>query len=65
MRPYAEAFLEEMSKYYEVVIFTAAMPDYANFILDLIDKKKVISYKLYREHTYVKDNIHIKVLFNI
>ena len=44
-------FLIETSKYYEVVIFTAALPDYANFILDIIDKKNSISYKLYREHT--------------
>lgn len=51
MRPYAQEFLIETSKYYEVVIFTAALPDYANFILDIIDKKNSISYKLYREHT--------------
>lgn len=27
IRPYAEEFLEEMSNYYELVIFTAAMKD--------------------------------------
>jgi len=37
VRPYAEEFLVEMSKYYEIVIFTAALSDYADWILDLID----------------------------
>lgn len=51
MRPYAETFLEEMAEYYEVVIFTAALQDYADFILDIIDTKKSISHKFYRHHT--------------
>lgn len=62
VRPHAENFLIEMSKFYEIVIFTAALPDYANFILDKIDLNKVISYKLYREHTMQKGNIHLKVI---
>lgn len=53
-----------MSKYYELVIFTASLPDYANFILDIIDQKKRISYRLYREHTQLKGNIHLKVGIN-
>ncbi|KRX01489.1 HAD-like domain [Pseudocohnilembus persalinus] len=61
VRPYAETFLEELGKKYELVIFTAALKDYADFILDIIDQKKQIKYKLYRQHTvpngqsYVKD----------
>ena len=42
VRPYAEEFLEQLSKYYEIFIFTAALPDYANFIIDIIDKKGVV-----------------------
>lgn len=37
-----------MSKYYELVIFTAALQDYADFILDIIDSKKLIASRLYR-----------------
>jgi len=48
IRPFAEEFLEEMSKIFEVVIFTAAMEDYADFILNIIDSKKKITAKLYR-----------------
>ena len=51
IRPGTEKFLEEMSKYYEIVIFTASVKDYADTILNQLDpEKKFISYRLYREH---------------
>ena len=34
VRPGADWFLEQMSELYEVVIFTAAMQDYADWVLD-------------------------------
>jgi len=54
IRPYCIQFLEEMSKFYEIVIFTAALKDYADSILDILDpKKKYIRYRLYRQHTSI------------
>ena len=40
-----------MHAFYEIVIFTAAMPDYANWVLDSIDKNNFISFRLFRHHT--------------
>ncbi|CAD8132360.1 unnamed protein product [Paramecium pentaurelia] len=60
VRPYAQQFLKDMSKYYEIVIFTAAQQDYADFILDLIDEDKVIGYRLYRQHTTLVNNTYVK-----
>lgn len=37
IRPYCNEFLDEMAKHYEVVIFTAAVKEYADNILDSID----------------------------
>jgi len=34
IRPGCDKFLKEMSEIYEVVIFTAAMQDYADWVLD-------------------------------
>ena len=48
VRPGADTFLREMSEIYEVVIFTAAMQDYADWVLDQIDKNKYITHRLYR-----------------
>jgi TFIIF-interacting CTD phosphatase-like protein len=42
VRPYAEYFISEMGKYFEIVIFTSAEEEYANIVLDEIDKNKVI-----------------------
>lgn len=45
-----------MSQIYEVVIFTAALQDYADFILDKIDPdRQLIKHRLYRQHTTFKE----------
>ncbi|CAD8139192.1 unnamed protein product [Paramecium octaurelia] len=61
VRPYAEQFLQEMSKYYEIAVFTAGLPDYANWVLDQAAFNKYIQFRLYRQHAmqyqkhFVKD----------
>lgn len=63
LRPYAQEFLDDMNKYYEVVIFTAALQDYADWIIDRLDSNKSIKYRLYRQHTTSDPtNCHIKDL---
>lgn len=44
-------FIELMAKFYEIVIFTAALQDYADQVIDQIDVNKNIKYRLYRQHT--------------
>ena len=52
-----------MAKHYEIVIFTAALQDYADYILDILDENKnLISYRLYRKHTVHNGSIYVKVL---
>ena len=48
IRPGCEKFLKEMSELYEVSIFTAAMQDYADWVLNELDPKKYITYRMYR-----------------
>eukprot|EP00340_Litonotus_pictus_P003797 CAMPEP_0170521752 /NCGR_PEP_ID=MMETSP0209-20121228/7129_1 /TAXON_ID=665100 ORGANISM="Litonotus pictus, Strain P1" /NCGR_SAMPLE_ID=MMETSP0209 /ASSEMBLY_ACC=CAM_ASM_000301 /LENGTH=218 /DNA_ID=CAMNT_0010808807 /DNA_START=60 /DNA_END=716 /DNA_ORIENTATION=- len=62
IRPYAEEFVEAMASLFEIVIFTAAMKDYADFVLDRFDVNKRISYRLYREHTQQVEKVNIKNL---
>lgn len=63
-RPFLEEFLEEMVKYYKIVIFTAAAQDYADIVLNDIDPNGVIFAKrLYRQHTKnVNEEYNIKDL---
>ena len=42
------------------MIFTAAVKEYADFILDILDNKGLISHRLYREHTRIEDYVSIK-----
>ena len=65
IRPGAEEFIKDLSKYYEIVIFTAALQNYADLVIDGIDPDGVISDRLYRQHTVSVGNANIKDLDKI
>lgn len=65
-----------MAEIYEVVIFTAAMQDvskffliiivqYADWVLNQIDKPKRIKYRLYRQHALPHGPVFVKDLSRI
>jgi CTD small phosphatase-like protein 2 len=62
IRPGCNKFLKELSQLYEIVVFTAAMPDYADWILNQIDEQGFIAYRLYRQHCSPKEDYAIKDL---
>lgn len=63
IRPYAKEILKNLSKHFDIIIFTASSPGYADPILDYLDTDKVIQHRLYREHcTLVKNQIFVKDL---
>ena len=53
VRPYCMEFLEQLSKYYEIVVFTAGVQEYADWVIDQIDPDRFIKHRLYREHTII------------
>jgi len=57
VRPGAFEIIKNMSKLFDVIIFTASHSKYANPIIDFLDPhKKYISHRLFREHCYETDN---------
>lgn len=62
IRPGAREFLAQMSICYEVVIFTAAMQDYADWVIDHLDTGKWIKHRLYRQHACREGPVFIKDL---
>ncbi len=63
MRPGVSRFLSELSVHYEIVVFTAALQDYADWILDQLDhSNRYISHRLYRQHTKRKTEYALKDL---
>ena len=65
IRPGAEEFIKELSEYYEIIIFTAALQTYADLVIDGIDPDGLISDRLYRQHTVSVGNANIKNLEKI
>lgn len=61
-RPHLAEFLEHLSALYEIVIFTASLPEYANTLLDQVDPEgRLVHHRLFRSScslinkSYVKD----------
>ena len=65
VRPFTQEFLERIFESYEIIIFTAASQNYADPIIDFIDKKKLVSHRLYRQHLTLHNNKLIKDLSKI
>jgi len=50
-RPFAQIFLEVISRTFEVVIFTASQQSYADQVIDALDPKRAfVAHRLYRQH---------------
>ena len=64
IRPYAIECLKELAEYYELIVFTASHPYYADRVIDLLDPdKKIFSKRLFRSSCIRTDiNIFIKDL---
>ena len=62
LRPYVQRFLKKMNQYFEIIIFTAAMKEYADWIIDRVDSTGVIQHRLYRRHTTQYNQMFIKDL---
>ena len=68
IRPGLEIFLEIIKEFFEIIIFTIGTREYANIILDLIEKKNNTKYfdgRLYRDHATKVGNKYIKDLSKI
>jgi len=64
-RPYVDEFLREVAKDYEVVVFTASLSVYANPLLDILDKDRVVSHRLFRESCVLHGQAYVKDLSKI
>eukprot|EP01132_Coremiostelium_polycephalum_P004878 gene4878-6084_t len=61
-RPHVDYFIEKVSEWYDIVIFTASMRQYADPLLDQLDQKKLMKKRLFRESCLEKDGNFIKDL---
>ena len=62
IRPGAIEFIKKVANLFEIILFTASIPQYALQVVDIIDVDKNIKYKLTREHCFFLNGIYIKEL---
>ncbi|EGR29999.1 protein kinase domain protein [Ichthyophthirius multifiliis] len=63
IRPQAKQFLKQMANYYDIIIWTASVKDYADPIINQLDpEKKYITQKFYRQHCKVNEKGYVKDL---
>jgi CTD small phosphatase-like protein 2 len=64
IRPHAREILRHLSSNFEVIVFTASHPCYANVVLDHLDPdRQLIHHRLYRENCYATpEGMHVKDL---
>ena len=56
IRPHLKEVLSSLSKIYEIIVFTAGQPHYADPILDYIDPERVFfQHRLYRKNCNLID----------
>ncbi|KAL6838541.1 hypothetical protein ACP4OV_031597 [Aristida adscensionis] len=61
-RPGVDAFLEHMAKFYEVVVYSDQPPMYVDPVLERLDSKGYIRYRLSRPATKYQDGKHFRDL---
>ena len=64
-RPYVDHFLKEISKFFDIFIFTASISQYASPLLDKLDKEKIFNGRLFRQHCIYNSGLYLKDLKQI
>ena len=62
VRPGTHDLLRTLAPLYEIVLFTASQPIYAQPLIDILDVDDVCSHRLYREHCTYYQGMYIKDL---
>lgn len=61
-RPYVNEFLKRMNELFDLYIFTASIPEYANPVIDRLDVHNVTKNRLYRDDCIEQNGSFIKNL---
>jgi RNA polymerase II subunit A small phosphatase-like protein len=65
VRPGCVEFINEVAKYFEVVIFTASLSKYAIPLMDILDQHCVAPQRLFREHCTFYNGMYVKDMLRV
>ena len=62
-RPHCDRFLRKVSEWYDVVVFTASVQQYADPVIDWLEKEgKIFKKRYYRQHCTLHEGAYVKDL---
>ena len=65
-RPHCDEFLKKVSKWYNLVVFTASVQEYADPVMDWLEQeRKYFSARYYRQHCTFRNGAYIKDLSSV
>lgn len=65
-RPYCDDFLKKISKWYNLIIFTASVQEYADPVIDWLEvERKYFAGRYYRQHCTFRNGAYIKDLAQV
>ncbi|KAF2127123.1 hypothetical protein P153DRAFT_368460 [Dothidotthia symphoricarpi CBS 119687] len=65
-RPYCDDFLKKVSKWYNLIIFTASVQEYADPVIDWLEvERKYFAGRYYRQHCTLRNGAYIKDLAQV
>jgi len=65
-RPHCDDFLRKVSKWYNLVVFTASVQEYADPVIDWLEhERKYFSGRYYRQHCTFRNGAYIKDLSSV
>ena len=64
-RPYVDEFLSEISPFFEIIFFTASIPEYASPVMDQLDKGNLAYGRKFRQDCLFNHGLYLKDLKNI
>ena len=65
-RPHCDDFLKRVSKWYNLVVFTASVQEYADPVIDWLEQEKqFFSARYYRQHCTFRNGAYIKDLSSV
>jgi len=64
-RPHVDLFLKQVCQWFDVVIFTASLRQYADPVIDHLDPKRLLCKRLFRESCVNRAGLYIKDLTHV